>query len=532
MNKNTLKWNFIFQYGYVITNIINSIILLPFYLNKIDASTLGVWLATGNILAWMTLIDPGVGDVLQQKVAELRGRNENEEIGKTIGSGLMAAAGILLLAVIAGFVFYFLIGVIINKDVTKYPNLQIALFLTIIATGMSLVSFSMSGINQGLHNASPVAISSITANILFLIINILLLLFGFGVISIAFANLCRAVYINIFNFSALKILLNKEKMKIVFKFSHFKKFIRIFSFTSLASIIGGFSASMDTIVLARYIAPFMITIFEINKRPVQLTQSMVGRHSVALMPLISHAAGRGDRPGIMDLIHKQFKYYSYAAIFIGIIFCYEYRDLINAWTGQNQFAGYAILYLLVANFFFGLIGYFMQNMGYALGDIKMNSLVSICKGLGIGGLYYVFGKNFGIIGILSVMLFGNLIVEFSYFTHRLFKLGYLDATYIKSTLLNWVIIIPVVSVICWFTCYGINAAIAPNLHILKIAINCCIIFSVYAAVVLLTDKAFRNDIVENSKKLIAVNPFKKKYPVKSEVVAMQVPMMDNNLIRQ
>ena len=82
MNKNTLKWNFIFQYGYVITNIVNSIILLPFYLHKIDASTLGVWLATGNILAWMTLIDPGVGDVLQQKVAELRGRNENGEIGK------------------------------------------------------------------------------------------------------------------------------------------------------------------------------------------------------------------------------------------------------------------------------------------------------------------------------------------------------------------------------------------------------------------------------------------------------------------
>jgi hypothetical protein len=33
MNKKILKWNFIFQYGYVITNIINSIILLPLYLD-------------------------------------------------------------------------------------------------------------------------------------------------------------------------------------------------------------------------------------------------------------------------------------------------------------------------------------------------------------------------------------------------------------------------------------------------------------------------------------------------------------------
>ena len=39
MDRKILRWNFIFQYGYVITNIINSIILLPFYLKKIDPST-------------------------------------------------------------------------------------------------------------------------------------------------------------------------------------------------------------------------------------------------------------------------------------------------------------------------------------------------------------------------------------------------------------------------------------------------------------------------------------------------------------
>ena len=300
----------------------------------------------------------------------------------------------------------------------------------------------------------------------------------------------------------------------------------------MASIIGGFSASMDTIVLARYIAPFMITIFEINKRPVQLTQSMVGRHSVALMPIISHAAGKGDKPGIMDLIHKQFKYYSYAAIFIGIIFCFEYRDLISAWTGPNKFAGNTILYLLVANFFFGLIGYFMQNMGYALGDIKINSLVSICKGLGIGGLYYVFGKNYGIIGILSVMLFGNLVVEFSYFTHRLYRLGYLDPQFIKSTLFNWVVGIPIITAICWLACYGINSVVEPNMYILKIAIISGTIFIVFATIILIIDKPFRNDIIENCKKLIRSIRLKKNHSDKIVQVSIPITLTNNHLIKQ
>src|SRR4051812_5504087 len=168
MDKKVLKWNFIFQYGWVLTNIFNSILLLPLYLKNIDKDTLGIWLATGNILTWMTLVDPGVGEVLQQKIAELRGRQQHNEIEKVIGSGMISSAMILLVSLIIGFVFYFLIGMIINKNVSQYPHLTLALVISIVATGLSLVSFGLSGINQGLHNSAPVAISSVSANFLFL----------------------------------------------------------------------------------------------------------------------------------------------------------------------------------------------------------------------------------------------------------------------------------------------------------------------------------------------------------------------------
>lgn len=509
MNKDILKWNFVFQYGYVITNIINSIVLLPFYLKKIDASTLGVWLATGNILAWMTLVDPGIGDVLQQKVAELRGRSQNDEIGKTIGSGLIASASILLLSVLAGFIFYFMIGSIINKDVSKYPNLQIALVISIIATGMSLISFSISGINQGMQNASQVAISSITANIFFLIVNLLMLCLGFGVMSIAFANLCRALFINTYNFTALKSLLNKEKIQIIFNKNHFKKFIRIFSFTSLASIIGGLSASMDTIVLARFVSPSLVTIFEINKRPIQLTQSLVGRHSVALMPSVSHANGKSDKPGIINLINIQFKYYSYAALFIAMIFCFTYSDLISIWTGSGKFAGNTIMYLLVANFFFGVIGYFMANMGYALGDIKTNSLVNIAKGLGIGTLLYVGGKHYGIVGILCVMLIGNLFVEFVYFTYRLYKIGYLKLNLLQTIAGTWVIVIPLTLAVFAACRFVINNFISSQMHLVRLLLNGSLFTLTFGTVVMFTDGALRDQIMKALRSIPALRVFKK-----------------------
>lgn len=492
MNKKILKWNFIFQYGYVLTSIVSSIILFPLYLKHIDTNTLGIWLATGNILAWMTLADPGVGDVLQQKIAELRGKKMFHEIGQTIGSGFMASALILVISVIVGFIFFFLIGSIINKDVSQYPNLQMALALSIIATGMSLVSFSMSGINQGMHNSAHVAISTLIANGVFLMVNMLLLYLEFGVISIAFANLCRALFVNIYLMASMRSLLKKEQLKIQFGLDHFKSFIRIFSFTSISRIVGGFSSSMDMIILARFIPPGMITIFEINKRPIILTQSLVGRHSVALMPVLSHAKGTGDREGINNLISKQFKFYSYAALFISFVFCLVYHDLISAWTGSGKYAGDTIMYLLVANFFFYLIGYFMANMAYALGDIKMNSLVNIIKGLLLGVLLLIVAKKYGIVGTLLASLSVVLVTDFSFFTYRLYKIGYLKTSLLKNTLQLWSVIVPLGALLVW-GCKSLVREIVPeNMFIIKLLVSSGIFASAFIVVVLIVDAEIRD----------------------------------------
>lgn len=508
MNKKILKWNLIFQYGYVITNIINSIILLPLYLSHIDSSTLGIWLATGNILAWMTLADPGVGDVLQQKIAELRGKKMFHEIGQTIGSGFIASAFILIISVIVGFIFFFLIGSIINKDVSQYPNLQMALALSIIATGMSLVSFSMSGINQGMHNSAHVAIASLVANGVFLLVNVLLLYLKFGVISIAFANLCRSLFINIYNYAAMRNLLLKEKLKIIYSITHFKSFIRIFSFTSISRIIGGFSSSMDMIILARFIPPGMITIYEINKRPINLTQSMIGRHSVALMPLISHAKGTGDMAGINNLITKQFKFYSYAAIFISFMFCLVYHDLITVWTGSGKYAGDTIMYLLVAIFFFYLIGYFMSNMAYALGDIKRNSMVNITRGILLGVLLFFVARKYGIIGTLVATLSVVLITDFFYFTYRLYKLGYLQASLIKGTLHLWSIVVPIGIMLVWGCKMLVQHLFEETMYIPKLIVSAGIFTSFFILLLMAVDVEIRDTVKLLKEKFILIPYYK------------------------
>lgn len=500
MDKKILKWNYVFQYGWVITNVFNSILLLPLYVKHIDGNTLGVWLATTSILYWMTIIDPGVGEVLQQNIAEQRGKKEFDEIGKSIGSGLISSSFILLVAFIVGVICYYSLGFIIDKDVTKYPGLSNALFITIIATGLSLVSFTLTGINQGLHNSAHVAISSLTANLLFLLVNILFLLLGFGVMSIAIANLARAFYINIFNFISLKRLLNRENMKMIFDRFHFKKFVKIFSFTSASRIISGLSGSIDMIVLARYISPSMITVYEINKRPLNLTSSLIGRHSVALMPVISHASGMGAKSDIITLINKQFKFYMYLALFAGFMFAINYNNLINLWVGEGKFIGNNLLILLLLLNFFSLISYFMANVGYALGDIKKNSKFMIIRNLIFGVLVFFAAMKFGIMGTILISLLMTFFTDFFFFTYRVFKLGYLQLSLIKNVLNIWILIIP----LCALAGFGIHSFLETLLpekkYLLKILVDSGIFTLFFSLLIFIIDSELRTGLKLFSKK--------------------------------
>ena len=60
----TTQWNLFFQYTSIVLTVIWSIVLVPLYLKFIPLDIYGAWLATGNIVAWLSIMDPGLSAVL------------------------------------------------------------------------------------------------------------------------------------------------------------------------------------------------------------------------------------------------------------------------------------------------------------------------------------------------------------------------------------------------------------------------------------------------------------------------------------
>lgn len=455
MDKKVLRWNFIFQYGYVLTNMINSFVLLPFYVGYIDEVQLGLWWATGNVLAWLTLSDPGIGDVLQQKIAQLSGKGDREEIAKTIGSGIIATFCTFVISLIIGIGFYFVLEGFLNINLDNYQDLKWAFLISVLSTGITLVTFALAGINQGMMRSKHVAISYIMSNVIFFVVNLILLQLGFQLMSIAIASAVRALFLVFYNLIVLLVSKDSSNQGVIFAISHFKRFIRIFSYTSLSKIITSFSNNIDLIILARFIPPQAITLFEINRRPIKMSQSLLGRYSVALMPSISFEAGK-NTDQVKQIVQKQFRIFLLMTMmFTGLsILCY--KQLITLWMGESNYAGNTVLLLLAGNFFFALIGYFLSNITYAIGDIKRFSLVTGIKGALLLVFFPFAAILGGITGVLILTLVTSVAVDFGYFAYRLNKLGYLN--YSTNQLVEWIGYFGVLVIAFTITYFGVWAS--------------------------------------------------------------------------
>ena len=246
------------------------------------------------------------------------------------------------------------------------------------------------------------------------------------------------------------------------------------------------------IVLARFISPAMITTYEINKRPLGLTNSLIGRHSVALMPLISHSKGTGEKGVIIDLINKQFKFYLYAALFAAFIFALNYSNLITLWVGEGKFIGNNLLILLLLFNFFTLLSYFMSNVGYALGDIKKNSAYLIARNICFSILVFLGAKFYGIAGTVAVSLTMTFCADLFFFTSRVYKLGYLQTELIKKVVKLCVIIIPVCIALTWLLHSFVEKQIPEKMYLVKMVISTGIFTLFFLLLILVLDSSLRN----------------------------------------
>jgi O-antigen/teichoic acid export membrane protein len=424
--KKTTAWNLTLEYVVIVISIVSRIILVPLYLRYVPLDVYGAWLATGNVLVWLTAIDPGLSSILQQRIAAAYGKMDIQEIQGYVGSGLLLSILISILIIISGLIISnFMISWLRLPSSIDTGIILHAFRISLIGSVLMIFSFSIIAVNRGFQSGIGVGSISAVMNLLSVGVTVILLLRGFGLYALAAPSVINGSGLILANLVYMRWRFHKGKIPFRFSLNRIGVVSKFMSVTFVARLANVVSKNVDLFVIGRYLGPEAVASFNLTRRGPEMSQMFVERPATAFMPAISHLTGSGEMEKARAVLLRLMRMMIWLlGIVVGGFIAFN-GDFVRLWVGSHLFAGQTINVLFCFGLLLSVVTISLGNLCFALGNIKGNSIATFAQAVLSLPLILLGAKHLGSLGVALAPIIATLAVTAWYFPlsfSRLLKL--------------------------------------------------------------------------------------------------------------
>ena len=427
--KKATIWNLVFSYSTVVYGILSGLLMIPLYLRFIPLELYGAWLASGNILHWVLVVDPGLSTVIMQRVGKSYGSGNRQAVGAYVLSGLLLTALIALLALLVGFVITPKIPSWVNLlDLNLAQKLQANFIIGLIAGAIILFAYSVGVVNLGLQRSFAHGIVVLSSNLLTIATTLCLLFAGYQLFAISIGLLVRAIVFSLGGAGYMLWRLKREKISLNYETATLRELLGLLSFTSLGKLGGMLSKNMDAFMIARFLGPEKVPVYLLSRRGMEVAITLLGRTGNAIGPGLSHLSGESNLEKIRTIINRLLRLNVWVlGLAFGGFLAFN-QGFVEVWVGEDLFVGSTVSILFCLFMVLTLLMSLLQTLCVSLGDIKRNAVIQFSEALLVfgcilGGTYYL-----GMIGTALAPVIGFLSVSLWYYPRSLTTHGSLQPT--------------------------------------------------------------------------------------------------------
>nr|WP_039448913.1 oligosaccharide flippase family protein [Pedobacter glucosidilyticus] len=385
--------------------IVSGIFLVPLYLKYIPIETYGAWLATGNVLIWITVIDPGISMVLQQKIGFAYGENDINQVKEYMFAGIFITAVISVLIFVSGLILASFLNLFLKfPSSIDLPLIKKSFIIALAGSALMVFSYSLTSINQGLQSSIGIGIIYVVTTISSILLSIFLLNHNFGLYSLAIVPLFTGAGLTLGNIGYLIWRLKAEKIEFSFSLKEVRTLLQLVSYSFIGKIGSVIANNMDLIIVARYLGPQTVASLNLTKKGPELSKTFIERPVIAFLPAISHLRGSGDLEKQKLILIRLLLIIIWILGLVGAGFITFNDDFVRLWVGEKVFAGQLISFFICINIIFSSVTNCLGNLCFALGSIKNNSLIAFSQSILTGIILVIGAKFYGLMGVVIAPL--------------------------------------------------------------------------------------------------------------------------------
>lgn len=373
-------YNYLFNSINAIVIIVNGIIMVPIYFKFMEVSTYGAWLATGNVVAMLGMIESGFASVITQKMSVAIANKDDKQFFGLAGANvytafLMAAVLFLLGLSISPFVADW-----INADESIKRSITIAYIISLTSAAISLIVSLIGAFPQVWQETKTTGIIATVVNILGIISLVVYLYLGLGVISLALGYITRAV-LNLL-WQGSWVLLKWRKLNLsrpTFNFIEIKKLLKDCFYPFLSRISGVIMGNSQSFIIALFINPTLAAVYDITSKIAIVACNFVNMTNGSFFALFSLTFASKNKTEINNLIQRVSLFFMtvlFSALLYSIVFT---KPIVHFWVGLDKFGGDLLLAFIVVSILITQLKQYYNNLLYTGGLINKSAKLDVAS---------------------------------------------------------------------------------------------------------------------------------------------------------
>lgn len=407
----TAALNVVFQMLSIVIGSIAALITVPVNVHYIPVDMYGAWIASGNILAWATVIDPGLSVVIQQQAAAAYGAGNLKLLGRIIGGGIAmnTLVATALVFVASGLVFFlpYILG--IPETSLSYTDLQMACWVACLGLFFNVAAYAVTAVGLGMQSSLAVGTIFIISLSGSFILQIFLVMHGWGAMGIAAASVFRGVVVLLGDGLYLIYRFTREKIAVRWDPSITKRLLGLVSFTFASKTVGTIASNLDSLLIVRLISPEAAVAMRSTRSTVDICASVIGRPAAGIAPVVSHLAGAGELESKRHQLVRLIKYSIWICILAVTGLVLLNKTFVTLWVGGTLYAGNQTTLVLCLSLFAVALASLLSNLTNAIGEIRRTSIVTASQAIVSIICLYLGGKFFGLPGIAAATGVGSVV---------------------------------------------------------------------------------------------------------------------------
>jgi O-antigen/teichoic acid export membrane protein len=330
--------------------VVQGLLLVPLYLRFMGPGMYGAWVASGDVLGWLALLDLGVTGVGLQRMSAAHGRGDAAAVAGWYGTAVLVQALLAALLAAVAVLAAPRVAAWVGTGGAADAELAGAFAVAGVAGGIGLLATGAGVLALAVQRPLFVSAAAFAAGVAGIAVTLVLLLDGHGVWALALGMLARSAVLVVANGAHAGWLLWRElRIPPRLRPTAVRELARLAP-VSLLTLVGNAAAGRsDAVLVAVFFGPRTVAAYVLTRRAADLLAMFLARLGGAVYPGFAHLVGSGEDARAAAVLGDVARLYLWTAAPAVALYMALNRTFVELWVGPAQYAGHALTVLIGLN---------------------------------------------------------------------------------------------------------------------------------------------------------------------------------------